>query len=83
MAKITQITYERLSNQRVEKFENERISATATVEDGDNPAVVAQRLKKFVDSQLDLGPTEEELRLAHKLISDYGDWNDDPFFQVD
>lgn len=83
MAKITTVTYERLSNQRVGKFENERIAATATVDEGENPAVVAQRLKRFVDTQLGLGPTEDEIRQAHELIRTYGDWSDDPFSQAD
>ena len=71
MAKITEVTYERLSRERVRQYENERVCATATVDKGENPAIVLQALKRFVDQQLGLGPTEEELNEARKLIAQY------------
>lgn len=76
MAKITEVRYSRLSTRRVDRFENERMEAAAIIDDGENPAVVVQWLKRFVDQQLGLGPTKEELNAARKLIRD---WNHDPF----
>lgn len=46
---ITQITYARLWN--LGNYENERFEATATVGEGEDPAVVLREVKAFVENE--------------------------------
>ena len=80
MAKIVRMTYARLSKQRVDQFENERVEATAELEPGDKPAMVMQNLKRFVDAQLGLGPSEFDLREAKRIVEEYGEFNVNELF---
>lgn len=80
MAKIKKLVYARLSKHRVDQFENERVEATVELEPGDKPAVVMQNLKRFVDAQLRLGPSEFELQEAQRIIEEYGSFNVNELF---
>ena len=48
--KIETITYKQVKN--LGNYQNETLEATAIVEEGDDPQVVAQELKAFVYAQL-------------------------------
>ncbi|BAY78680.1 hypothetical protein NIES25_51840 [Nostoc linckia NIES-25] len=48
--KIETITYKRVKN--LGNFENETFQATATIEEGDDPAIEAKHLMSFVSGQL-------------------------------
>lgn len=48
--KITTITIQKVKN--LGNYENVRVDVTATVEEGDTPSMVAQRLHEWVTNQL-------------------------------
>lgn len=55
--KITEVTFSRtfFKGNDLEQYEKEEISATASVEEGDDPMKVLRRLKKFVKASAPVG----------------------------
>ena len=53
-SRITRIVYTELKT--LGEYENCRVEAEATVAEGDSPAAVMRRLKKWVTTQVDEGP---------------------------
>jgi hypothetical protein len=59
MARITEVTYQRVL--QVEKFEPARVSATATVEEWEDPEDVLDDLKAWVEDKLNDRPLRESV----------------------
>lgn len=78
---ITSISYQAVKN--LGNYESERLDATATVSDGEDPALLIKKLRKFVHAQLidhpdSLFNSDPE---SGRLFSDYDD-DDDPLFDT-
>lgn len=79
--KITSISYQSVKN--LGNYESERLEATATVEEGEDPALLIKNLRKFVHAQLIENPEslfdgdEESARLF-----DGDEDDDDPLFDT-
>lgn len=58
-SKINRISYEEVKS--LGEYETCRIVAEADVVDGDSPAAVMKRLKRWVATQLDEGPYYDEI----------------------
>jgi len=56
-SKITEIDYEEIKN--LGNHENCRVRRKAVITEGDNPAKVMRRLKRWVATQLDEGPYDD------------------------
>jgi predicted Fe-Mo cluster-binding NifX family protein len=66
--KVKEVTYERLSNQRVGRYENERAACTIIIKEGDDPRDAMKLAQFYVDEQLGLLPTEEDVQGAIDLL---------------
>ena len=77
--KISSISYQAVKN--LGNYESERLEATATVEEGEDPALLIKNLRKFVHAQLIenpdslFDPDPESARL-------FSDEDDDPLFDT-
>jgi predicted Fe-Mo cluster-binding NifX family protein len=70
--KVKEVTYERLSNQRVGRFENERAACTVTINTDDDPRDAMKLAQFYVEEQLGLLPTEEDVQGAIELLKAAG-----------
>ena len=68
---VKTITYQRVKN--LGNFETERVEASAELEDGDVEEDVLLELRRFVNTQLDLGPTAEDVELAKAVLKEAGE----------
>ena len=57
-SRITRILYAEV--RKIDRFETCRVEAEAIVVEGDPPTAVMRRLKRWVATQVDEGPYEEE-----------------------
>ena len=70
--KLKEVTYERLSNQRVGRYENERAACTILINEGDDPRDAMKLAQFYVDEQLGLLPTEQDVTDAIETLKAAG-----------
>lgn len=70
--KVKEVTYERLSNQRVDRYENERAACTVTINEGDDPRDAMKLAQFYVEEQLGLLPAEEDVSDAIETLKAAG-----------
>jgi hypothetical protein len=64
--KIEKVTYARLC--KTAQYENERVEATAIVQDGQDPAEVHDALKAWVETRLGLDISEEDVEKMRRVV---------------
>lgn len=76
--KISSISYQAVKN--LGNYESERLEATATVEEGEDPALLIKNLRKFVHAQLIENPDSlfDEDEKSARLF----DEDDEPLFDT-
>lgn len=68
LMRITSVTYERLSKQRVASYENERASCTVQIDEGESLEEAMNNAKYEVEKALGLLPSKDEVKNAKRIL---------------
>ena len=67
--RVSKVSYSRLKN--LGNFQHEKVEVELELSEGDNPEDAMKACKGFVNSQLGLLPSKDQVEQAKKIVDDY------------